>query len=313
MWHPSANVTVIQQRAKILSYIRHFFADKGVMEIDVPVIGAASVTDPHLDSLNLQINNAEYYLQTSPEFFMKRMLAAGFGDIYYLGKAFRQDESGKHHNPEFTMLEWYRLGFDEQQLIDEVIALVQGFQKNIAVEIYAYGEIFERITGLNPYTADAFSLKSYAKTQIDFDWNDDNKSNWLDLIFSHVVEPQMQSGLIVVYDYPQEQAALAKVGINKKGQKVAKRFECFLNGVELANGYWELTDANEQEKRFMADNISRKKMHKKEISPDEKLLAAIVHGIPECAGVALGVDRLIMGLCGTKRLAEVQTFSWDAL
>ena len=313
MWQPSASFTVLQQRAKIVSDIRRFFASNNVLEVDVPVIGASSVTDPHLDSLALTIKTKDYYLQTSPEFFMKRLLAAGYGDMYYLGKAFRQDESGRHHNPEFTMLEWYRLDFDDQQLMDEVISLVMLFKPDLVVEKITYGDIFMRYTGLNPYVASAEELKKYAKTHIDFQWDDDNKSTWLDLIFSHVIEPRMSSGLTVVYDYPSEQAALAKTALNLAGNKVAKRFECFLQGVELANGYWELTDPIEQAKRFDNDNAMRKTMHKKEICADTKLLAALQQGMPECAGVALGVDRLVMALTDVERLAAVQSFTWDIL
>lgn len=313
MWQPSASFTALQQRAKILSNIRAFFASKNVLEVDVPVIGASSVTDPHLDSLALSINAKEYYLQTSPEFFMKRLLAAGYGDMYYLGKAFRQDESGRHHNPEFTMLEWYRLGFDDQQLMDDVIALVTLFKPSLIVEKITYGDIFMRCTGLNPYVASVAELRKCAKTHIDFQWDDDNKSTWLDLIFSHVVEPRMSSGLTVVYDYPREQAALAKTALNEAGNNVAKRFECFLQGIELANGYWELTDPIEQAKRFDSDNAMRKTMHKKEICADAKLLAALQQGMPECAGVALGVDRLVMALTDAEHLAAVQSFAWDVL
>ena len=313
MWQPSASFTALQQRAKIVSDIRAFFASNNILEVDVPVIGASSVTDPHLDSLALTVNSKDYYLQTSPEFFMKRLLAAGCGDMYYLGKAFREDESGRHHNPEFTMLEWYRLGFDDQQLMDEVISLVILFKPGLVVEKITYGDIFMRYTGVNPYVASAVELKKYAKTQIDFQWDDSNKNTWLDLIFSHVIEPRMSSGLTVVYDYPIEQAALAKTALDETGNKVAKRFECFLQGVELANGYWELTDPVEQAKRFDNDNTMRKTMHKKEISADTKLLAALQQGMPECAGVALGVDRLVMALTNAERLAAVQSFSWDVL
>lgn len=313
MWQPSASFTALQQRAKILSDIRAFFASNNVLEVDVPVIGASSVTDPHLDSLALVVNTKDYYLQTSPEFFMKRLLAAGYGDMYYLGKAFRQDESGRYHNPEFTMLEWYRLGFDDQQLMDEVISLVALFKPDLVVEKITYGDIFMRCTGLNPYVASAEELKKYAKKHIDFQWDDSNKSTWLDLIFSHVIEPRMSSGLTVVYDYPGEQAALAKTALNIAGDKIAKRFECFLQGVELANGYWELTDPIEQAKRFESDNVMRKTMHKKEIYADAKLLAALQQGMPECAGVALGVDRLVMALTDAERLAAVQSFAWDVL
>lgn len=313
MWQPSASFTALQQRAKIVSDIRAFFASHNVLEVDVPVIGASAVTDPHLDSLALTVNTQDYYLQTSPEFFMKRLLAAGYGDIYYLGKAFRQDESGRYHNPEFTMLEWYRLGFDDQQLMDEVISLVTFFKPDLKVEKIAYGDIFIRYTGLNPYVASVVELKEYAKTHIDLQWDDDNKSTWLDLIFSHLIEPRMATNLTVVYDYPYEQAALAKIGLNVAGNKVAKRFECFLQGVELANGYWELTDPVEQAKRFDHDNTTRKAMYKKEMPTDTKLLAALHQGMPECAGVALGIDRLVMALTDAERLAAVQSFAWDVL
>jgi len=307
-WRPSASVSTLQQRAHLLARIRNFFCERNVLEVDTPCIGEYSVTDPHLEGIVLQRAGAEYFLQTSPEYFMKRLLAAGSGDIYSLGKAFREDEVGRIHSPEFTMLEWYRLGFDEQALIDEVIALMRELDAEISVTKASYGELFIECCGIDPHACSADDLARYAKAHLDIGFELNSKSDWLDLLFTHCVEPSFGEGLVVVYDYPSCQSALARVVDNASGVSVAKRFECYLNGVELANGYWELTDYNEQKRRFAADNQARLDMGKIGKAVDPYFLAALEQGLPECSGVALGVDRLMMALLTLDSIAEQRTF-----
>ncbi len=308
-WQPSASIVHLQQRAKLMSQLRTFFSERGVWEVDTPVLGAASVSDPHIEALSV----AEHYLQTSPEYFMKRLLAAGSGAIYYLGKAFRRDEAGARHNPEFTMLEWYRPKFDDHRLIDELVELIRYLKVAAAITKISYGELFERHTGLNPHTASAAQFRQLAAEKLDVNWPDDSISLWLDLLFSHLVEPQLNDAIYLVYDYPACQKALAKTSVNAEGVEVAHRFEMFWQGIEVANGYWELTDAAEQRKRFNADNQTRCELSKPIIAPDEKFLAALDAGLPECAGVALGVDRLLMCLLEQRTISSVLPFSYMQL
>lgn len=313
MWQSSASISTLHKRAQVFHVLRRFFHERHVLEVDVPVLGRATVSDPHLDSLALNINDTAYYLQTSPEYFLKRLLACDSPDIYYLGKAFRYDEVGKRHNPEFTMLEWYRKGFNDQELIEELISLILSIEPDIAVTQRSYEDIFSCATGINPHSCSAHELKRFAHQHLHVDWSDEGKNIWLDLIFSHVIEPKMSSGLTVVYDYPKEQAALAKLAYNDNGMQIAKRFEVFINAIELANGYWELTDANEQKRRFEQDNITRQSLGKPQVPLDANFLASMDHGLPECAGVALGVDRLLMALFDCPSIEDVQAFSFNTL
>lgn len=307
-WQPLASAGILRKRAEILRKIRTFFEQRSVLEVDVPIIGSRGVTDPYLEALTLDLNGQEHYLQTSPEYFMKRMLAAGSGDIYYLGKAFRKDESGRIHHPEFTMLEWYRLGFDDARLIEEVMSLVCFLKPSIEIHQYRYETLFQRYLAINPHRCSANDLQKLASEKLDLSWRDSDKSVWLDVLFSHFVEPKLTDGLYVVSDYPECQSALAKTGRSESGDLVAKRFECFLNGVELANGYWELSDLQEHQRRFDSDNKIRSQKQLPAMAIDENLMAAMHHGLPECAGVALGVDRLIMALLDLPSIADQRSF-----
>lgn len=292
-----------------MKQLRAFFYARDVFEVDVPSLGTYTVTDPNLDAISCQVGGATRYLQTSPEFFMKRLLAQGSGDIFYLGKAFRQDEHGRRHRPEFTLLEWYRSGFSHEELIAETLALLAELSPTTPAQRVEYGALFAQCTGLNPHTASAAQLESFARQVLKVDFSNEPVDFWLDLIFSHQVEPQLADGLVVVEDYPACQAALARVMVNSQGERVAKRFEIFWDRLELANGYWELTDADEQAKRFAADNRARQQQNKSPIEPDARLLAALTEGIPECAGIAMGVDRLLMRLSGCADIAQVMPFA----
>lgn len=307
-WQPSATPETLKRRAQLLKELRSFFYVRGVMEVDVPVLGSATVTDPNLEPLEVMANPAAY-LQTSPEFFMKRLLAAGAGSIFYLGKAFRAEEEGRRHRAEFTMLEWYRTGFDDVRLIAEVAELFQTLSPGVDVAVIPYRELFEARIGIDPHEATVETLAVIAREKLDIHWPDDNINTWLDLLFSHLVEPAIASDrLTIVTDYPASQCALAKVAHNALGQRVAKRFEVYWKGVELANGYWELTDADEQKRRFESDNKTRRSSGKKSVVVDAMFLEALEHGLPECSGVALGVDRLLMCLLNKTDIKDVSYF-----
>lgn len=307
-WQPSATIETLRKRAQLLKELRSFFYTRGVMEVDVPVLGRTTVTDPHLEPLEVLLDPAAY-LQTSPEFFMKRLLAAGMGSIFYLGKAFRAEEEGRRHRAEFTMLEWYRTEFDDTRLIAEVIELFRMLSPRLEVEVVPYHQLFETRVGIDPHLATAHELAAIARNNLDINWQDNNVSTWLDLLFSHLVEPSIAPDtLTVVTNYPASQCALAKVGVDELGQRVAKRFEVYWKGLELANGYCELTDAEEQKRRFSNDNETRRGSGKKSVTVDAMFLEALEHGLPECAGVALGVDRLLMCLLNKTDIKDVLYF-----
>ena len=298
---------MLKTRARLLRDIRGFFYERGVIEVETPLISRAGNTDPEMQSTRTRDGR---YLRTSPEFALKRLLAAGSGDVYELGRVFREGEAGRSHNPEVTMLEWYRTGYSYHQLKDEVAALVRhcGRDKFSAwqVEKLTYRELFERYLGLDPCTADRAALASTAKRH---DVGDIalSRRQWLDLLMSLVIQPALPGQqLTFVYDYPAEQAALARV--RPDTPPVAERFELYLGRTELANGYQELTDATEQRQRFDAENELRSQRGLDVYRIDEHLVATLEHGLPECAGVALGVDRLLMALSGAEDINEVIAF-----
>ncbi|MFO7593086.1 MAG: EF-P lysine aminoacylase EpmA [Pseudomonadota bacterium] len=317
-WRPTAPLESLQQRARILQRIRAFFDERGVMEVETPVLSAAAITDPHLESFSTRYTGPGHaermplYLHTSPEFPMKRLLAAGSGAIFQLGKVFRQGEAGRRHNPEFTLLEWYRPGFDHKELMDEVAALVApllGLESE-AVERLSYREAFLRHAGIDPLTAPLEALQQSARMHgiSGFD-GESERDVWLDLLLTHCIEPELgREGLCFLYDYPASQAALAR--LNPDDPRVAERFELYYRGIELANGFHELADSGEQRKRFEAELRGRKEQRLEPVPMDERLLAALDF-LPDCAGVALGVDRLVMLALGAESIEEVIAFTID--
>lgn len=313
-WRPSATLSVLQKRAALLACIRHFFAQKKVLEVETPVMSQCGVTDPYLDNIPVHYNHTEFshlYLQTSPEYAMKRLLAAGSGPIFQMGKAFRNAERGKRHNPEFTMLEWYRPEFSLMQLMGEVGELVAECSKTLNVKLPApqiktYEQIFCDVTEINPHIASAEALKSFAEARHLDVAGELSRDEWLDLLMTHIIEPTLQ-GLIFLTDYPASQAALAQKKM-VRSYWVAERFELYYNGIELANGYFELVDATEQSSRFSADLRLRGKLNKPNMLPDTRLLQALIAGMPSCAGVALGVDRLLMAILGFSTIDDVIAF-----
>ena len=309
-WQPTATRETLKSRAELLSSVRQFFLAAGVMEVDVPVLSETGVTDLNIDCIQAEVFGKTRYLQSSPEYYMKRLLASDLGSIYYLGKAFRNSEFGRRHQPEFTMLEWYRPGWDEHQLINEVTELLQYLGLDAgSPKIIRYEELFEQIIGLNPHQTSLLDIQVFASDLAGNDFSGESRSTCLDLIFSIAVEPKLAEGLVFVHDYPACQSALAQLGQDIDGNTIARRFEAYLNGMELANGYYELVDAVELKSRFDADRALRKAAGKPSMTEDQALLAAMKSGLPPCAGVALGVDRLLMQLLNIDDISRVLAFS----
>lgn len=308
MWAPSASLEALRARAKLLSAIRVFFCERGVLEVETPLLSQHGTVDRHIDSF--QLLQGGRWLHTSPEFAMKRLLCAGSGAIWQLCKVFRVDEAGRHHNPEFSLLEWYRPGFDHHTLMDEMEALFAhcGLAANMGFERITYREAFIRHAGFDPFTASIAEMRQQAsgRTPPPADGLGEQRDAWLDHFFGSIVSPQLGwQQPCFVYDFPASQAALARV----RGD-VAERFELIWRGVELANGFHELADADEQARRFAADEAWREAQGKATPAADRHLIAALQHGLPDCAGVALGVDRLLMLLSGASDIASTLAFDW---
>lgn len=308
-WKPTGTLAALKARADMYAQIRNFFAARDVLEVETPLVCARSITDPYIQPFMVDNN----YLQTSPEYAMKRLVAAGAGSIYQICKAFRRDEAGNMHNPEFSMLEWYRIGFDHAKLMEEVDDLLKLLLGNKeSAHKRSYEELFQQFIGINPHTADLELLKSCAaQHNINLSANvsaELNVTDWLQLIMSHVIEPQLTGNLPwIIYDFPAPQAALAKVV--QANYPVAARFEVYMEGIELANGYYELQDSAEHVKRFTNDNLKRAQIGVNQHAIDERLIAALDHGMPDCAGIALGLDRVLMLRLGAKSIADVLSFT----
>jgi lysyl-tRNA synthetase class 2 len=318
-WRPTASLDALKLRADLLARIRAFFARRDVLEVDTPALSVAGATDPALCSFRTAwhgpavAGQGALYLHTSPEFPMKRLLAAGSGPIYQICKVFRDGEAGRHHNPEFTLLEWYRTGYDHFDLMDEIEALLREVLAGVAplatVEHWTYRELFIEVAGVDPLTAPVDALSAALQSRgisPPAGLAPDDRDAWLDLLLTHVVEPAMGRGLVFIRDYPASQAALAR--LHPGNPAVAARFEAYLDGVELANGFYELTDAGQQRMRFERDNARRGQQGRAAVDIDERLLAAMSAGLPDCAGVALGIDRLLMAAGRHASLADVIAF-----
>lgn len=314
-WMPTASIEQLKQRAALLSRIRQFFAARDVLEVDTPAMSHATVTDVHLHTFQTQFVGPGYatgrhlHLMTSPEFHMKRLLAAGSGSIYQMAKAFRNEENGRYHNPEFTMLEWYRVGFDHHDLMDEMDALLQMTLQTGASERLTYQQAFLIVLGVCPLEGSMAELKQAAASLglSDIAESETDRDTLLQLLFSMGVEGNIgQHVPAFVYDFPASQAALAK--INPHDARVADRFEVYFKGIELANGFHELDNPREQLARFEADNAKRIDMGLAPQPIDYHLIAALEAGLPACAGVALGIDRLIMLALGEDHIDKVTAF-----
>lgn len=311
VWRPGADLAVIRARAELLTAIRRFFADRDILEVETPLLCSYGVSDPSIDSFALSLEDSKRYLQSSPEYAMKRLLASGTGPIYQVARAFRQGEAGPRHNPEFSMLEWYRPGFDHHRLMTEVAELVVFCTGERPLRKYSYRELFEDLLAIDPMTATDAEVEALARARVEVGAMSGSRDLWLDLLISHVIEPQLTGhDMVFVYDYPPTQAALAVLGTSN-GQEVAHRFELYVDGVELANGYFELTDVDEQRHRFEADNARRAALQRPQMAADDRLLAAVASGLPACSGVALGLDRLLMLATGERDIRRVLAFDWE--
>jgi lysyl-tRNA synthetase class 2 len=299
-----------------LARCRRFFAERGVLEVDTPALRRSTVTDIHIASFQTQAvaGHPTAYLQTSPEYAMKRLLAEGSGDIYQLGKVFRQEPAGRHHQPEFTLLEWYRIGFDDQDLIQEVDALLHlllGERIPLASEILPYRQAFQRILNIDPFTVDMPTLRALAEKHTGAcNIEQDDRDTLLDLAMGLIVGPALgQQRITFVTEYPASQAALARLLPGHPPR--AARFEAYVEGIELCNGFHELTDAHEQRRRFLSDQQRRQQLGLASIPLDESFLAALATGLPDCAGVAVGFDRVLLLASGASSLADVVSFTLD--
>jgi lysyl-tRNA synthetase class 2 len=315
-WRPSASLEMLRLRAVLLARIRTFFARHDVLEVDTPALSMAAATDTALHSFATTYHGpgpragAACYLHTSPEFPMKRLLAAGSGSIYQVCKVFRDGEYGSLHNPEFTLLEWYRTGYDHLDLMDEVERLLREILEGI--QHWTYRDLFLEFAGVDPFSVRVAELQALLRSRHDIapvGLSAGELDPWLDLTLTHVIEPRLGSGLVFVRDYPVSQAALARLRPGKP--PVAARFEVYLDGIELANGFHELADAAEQRRRFTAECRRRDESGDAAVCVDERFLAALESGLPDCAGVALGLDRLLLVAGGRKSLHDVIAFPFD--
>ena len=303
-WPPTAAIDNLRSRAELVARIRHFFDQRGVIEVSTPCMTASGVTDVNIDSIELSHGG---FLRTSPEYWHKRLLAAGFGDLYELGPVFRAGEAGRFHQPEFTLLEWYRVGWSWQRLADEVVTLIQHClhddQGMRPIHQRSWNECFQDNLGIDALSASRSELEKLA---IDAPPGCSHDM-LLDYLFATRIQPVFEeNGITIIHDYPATQAALAR--LNPDNPAVAERFEVFVGSLELANGYGELCDAGEQLERFRADNQKRKALGRRPMPIDSNFIDALQQGLPQCAGVALGVDRLIMAALNAADMTEVISF-----
>lgn len=314
-WQPSADLAVLRQRATILARIRTFFQERGVWEVETPLFGAACASDPHLQAVCLPESPwGPRYWQTSPEAHMKRLLAAGSGPIYQIYRAARAGERGRLHHPEFSLLEWYRPGFDQMALMAEVAELACLVLRDGPAlgptETLTYRDAFQRYAQLDPFTAGIADCRRRlvaSSGTLSGGVADLDRDGWLDLVMTHCVAPHLgRDGLCFITDYPASQAAMARLLPGPPPR--AARFELYLQGVELANGYHELCDAQEQRARITQDLAWRQAHGRAAVPVDEALLAALTAGMPDCVGVALGLDRLVMIAVGAHEIDAVVAF-----
>lgn len=310
-------IAALRQRAALNALIRAFFAERDVLEVETPILSEAGNTEPNIDSFHTRFSghvdagSAQRWLRTSPEYPLKRLLAAGVGDCYELGRVFRNGEAGGRHNPEFTMLEWYRVGWDHHRLIDETVALVRAalaqVGRDATLQVLDYRSLYQAHVGLDPFEASLEQLQApLAGVCIDADGL--TRDDWLDLLMTHCIQPHFgDDRMTVVHDWPASQAALARV--RPGTPPLAERFELYLGAVELANGYHELNDVDEQRARFVRDHAVRQARGALLPPLDQRLLDALP-ALPDCAGVAVGVDRLLMAMNRTARIADVLAFDF---
>lgn len=312
-WSPTTSREIILKRAEMLQTIRDFMRQHKVLEVETPVLCKSTVTDPHIESLSTEIhignyqNGDPYFLQTSPEYAMKRLLATGIGAIYQISRAFRDMETGKTHNPEFTLLEWYQPGYDHHGMMKAVEDLLFSFGFEHC-DYFSYADVFKRHTGIDPHTASKNELLTISNS-LGLHADNHDRTFLLDFIFNEKITLNQNNGIpAFIYDYPECMSALAKLS-GKPAH--AERFEVYINGIEIANGYNELCDYQEQNQRFEENRKYRRKYKKQDYSIDMRFISALKHGMPACAGVAIGLDRLLMILTKSKEIRKVLNFPYD--
>lgn len=311
IWRPSASIDILRVRAQLMADIRSFFTSRRYLEVETPIMARYGITDPYLANIKTHFRGHNYTLQTSPEYHMKRLLAAGSGPIFQLARVFRDDELGRWHNPEFTLLEWYQLNVDHLSLLAEVNELLQSLMHCEPLRIRTYQEVFQSICEIDPLKISIQDLqicvKKYGLESV-LDAAEQDADQYLFLLMSHVIEPNLahDSAPTAIIDFPASQASLAQI-VNG----CAARFEVYYCGIELANGFYELTDPKLQEIRFQMDNLMRVAQGKPEAAIDKYLLQALQHGLPSCSGVALGVDRLLALVLGQSRLSNCLAFDFS--
>ena len=318
-WQPCADLPALRLRAELYALVRRFFAERRVLEVETPILSAAGNTDPNIASFRTQFSGhvgagpRERWLRTSPEFPLKRLLASGIGDCYELGRVFRNGEAGRRHNPEFTMLEWYRVGWDHRRLMHETTDLVRAALAHVGraarVRETTYRDLFLDALGIDPFADDEAALRAPLE-DIAIDPAGLRRDDWLDLLLTHRIQPSFaRDELLLVHDYPASQCALAK--LRDGDPPITERFELYLGQLELANGYHELTDPIEQRARFGRDHALRRQRGDSLPPLDERLLSALEYGLPDCAGVAMGVDRLLSAMLDADAIAACLAFPFD--
>ena len=330
-WRSTATLELIRKRARMLQTIRAFFAERDVLEIETPLLASSAVTDPHVDSMEVMQGDKTYYLNPSPEYCMKRFVSEHRCSVYQIGKCFRRGENGPRHNPEFTMLEWYRVGFSLEQLMAETELLISQLARSLgrpplSTRRISYRQLFEQATGLNPHRCSIGQLADFARHyHLDIPQGMSEadatglkavleKEAWLDWLMSTVVTDSLPADqLTTIVDFPESQCALARQANNAQGELVSRRFECYIGKLELANGYDELTDYGEQRQRFELDNNKRHILGKPLVQYDRLILQALEHGMPDCAGVAIGLDRLLMALANRGSIQQVLSYAWTRI
>lgn len=310
MWHPSASIEFLKHRAEFIAKIRYFFTERGYLEVETPIMARYGITDVYLSNIQALFRDKTYYLQTSPEYHMKRLLASGSGPIFQLARVFRDDELGRWHNPEFTLLEWYQPGIDHHALMEEMDRFFQEVMCCEPMIKKTYQQVFLESCAIDPFNARPPQLR---QVLIHYDLDkvlspqEEDIDQYLFLLMSHVVEPYLgkEKAPVAVTDFPVSQAALAQI---KDG--VAERFEVYYRGVELANGFHELTDALAQAKRFAKNQQLRGEKNLFVPQADQYLLQALESGLPSCSGVALGVDRLLALALNQSEIAKIMSFDF---
>jgi len=310
LWQPTASIENLRTRARLLIGIRHFFNERRVLEVETPVLSQYGATDVHL----LQWQTTEgFSLHTSPEFAMKRLLASGSGDIFQICRVFRHDEVSQRHNPEFTMLEWYRVGWNEHQLMAEVVELINAVAggPTIPYSVISYRDAFLAANLPDPHNAEIQELRESLWVHTNSVADAWSRDDCLEALMALVVEPDLpKDELCFVHKYPASQAALACHGVDEN-ITIGRRFEMYWQGMELANGYFELTDSEEQKRRFKQDSDERVALNLPQPEIDSRFIDALDAGMPSCSGVALGVDRLMMILLKVGHISEVIAFPVD--